>query len=130
MKRTIVCLAVLALAGCDGSPTGAVPGGARFDGVMGSGMGAAASENGYLGSGNQGGEEETGGDARTQDTGLVGPSGGRAEDGAAIIGTGARAEESVMGTGARTDTGWLGSGGGTAASDTTGRGGGMIGSGT
>lgn len=129
MKRTIVCLAVLALAACHGSPTGAAPDGARFDSVMGSGMGSAAPENGYLGSGNQGGGES---DARTQDTGLIGPTGGRAEtDGAAIIGTGARAEESVMGTGARMDTGHVGSGGGTAAPDTTGRGGGgTIGSGT
>ena len=36
MKRTLfslAALATLALAGCEGSPTDTVPGGARFDGV-------------------------------------------------------------------------------------------------
>jgi hypothetical protein len=52
MRRTLLSLAALAvLAACNGSPTDTVPGGARFDGVIGSGTRAADDDGGMIGSG-------------------------------------------------------------------------------
>ncbi len=110
MTRRIAPLAALALlAACAGSPT-STDSAARFDsGLIGSGVGRSG-DDGALGSG--------GGRA---DAGIIGSGMGR-EDDSGMIGSGTLSSD---GTG----TGFLG-GGTRAESDTTGRWGGGLGSGT
>ena len=62
MRRTLLSLAALAvLAACNGSSTDTVPGGARFDGVIGSGPRSSESTGqGQLGGGTRAESDTTG----------------------------------------------------------------------
>jgi len=90
MRRTLFSLAVLAtlaLAACQGSPTDTAPGGARFDGVIGSGTRA----------------EDDAASAEGSSGGMIG-SGTRSSDGngTGFLGGGTRAESDTTSRGGGT----------------------------